>query len=217
MDYKLDMSTMLAIHLALRRDLERLGRIAARPDDNPARLLQAAAGWEQFKTFLVAHHTAEDQALWPALREAVAANPDQVALADALEEEHSVIEPLLAAIDAAAADPDDGHQRFGDIIDELISKLSGHLTHEETEGLALIDASLTPEQWQHFAAVNADLVQARGTELHALAAQRGGPADPGCRPRKVPAADAHRLPRAVGARLRRPRPLEGTVRGHVTS
>lgn len=159
MDYKLDMSTMLAIHLALRRDLDRLGRIAARLDDNPARLLQAAAGWEQFKTFLVAHHTAEDQALWPALREAVAANPDQVALADALEEEHSVIEPLLAAIDTAAADPDDGHQRFGDIIDELISKLSGHLTHEETEGLALIDASLTPERWQHFAAVNADLVR----------------------------------------------------------
>lgn len=159
MDYKLDMSTMLAIHLALRRDLDRLGRIAARPDDNPARLLRAAAGWEQFKTFLVAHHTAEDQALWPVLREAVAANPDQVALADALEEEHSVIEPLLAAIDAAAADPDDGHQRFGDIIDELISKLSGHLTHEETEGLALIDASLTPERWQHFAAVNADLVR----------------------------------------------------------
>jgi hypothetical protein len=195
-DYKLDMSTMLAIHLALRRDLDRLGRIAARPDDNPARLLQAAVGWEQFKTFLVAHHTAEDQALWPALREAVAANADQVALADALEEEHSVIEPLLAAIDAAAADPDDGHQRFGDIIDELISKLSGHLTHEETEGFALIDTSLT---------------------LHVLAAQRGGPADPGCHPREVPAADAHCLPRAVGARLRRPRPLEGTVRGHVTA
>ena len=43
----------------------------------------------------------------PALREAVAANPDQVAIADALEEEHSVIEPLLTAIDAAAADPTD--------------------------------------------------------------------------------------------------------------
>ena len=163
MDYRLDMSTMLAIHHALRRDLERLGRIAARPDDNPARLLQAAVGWKQFKTFLVAHHTAEDQALWPALREAVAANPDQVAVADALEEEHSVIEPLLAAIDAAVdvgvADPCDGHHRFGDTIDELITKLSGHLTHEETEGFALIDTALTLAQWQHFAAVNADLVR----------------------------------------------------------
>ena len=159
MDYKLDMSSMLAIHQALRRDLDRLGRLAARPDGNPARLLRAAAGWEQFKTFLVAHHTAEDQALWPPLRAAVAANPDQVALADALEEEHSVIEPLLAAIDAAAADPDDGHQAIGGIIDELISKLSGHLRHEETAGFALIDASLTPEQWQHFAAVNTELVR----------------------------------------------------------
>jgi Hemerythrin HHE cation binding domain len=160
-DYKLDMSAMLAIHQALRRDLERLGRIAARPDGNgnPARLLQASAGWEQFKEFLVAHHTAEDRALWPALREAVAASPDQVAIADALEDEHSVIEPLLTAIDAAAVDPDTGHQRFGDIIDELIAKLSAHLKHEETEGFALIDASLTPAQWQHFAAVNADLVR----------------------------------------------------------
>jgi hypothetical protein len=39
----------------------------------------------------VAHHTAEDRALWPALREAVAASPDQVAIADALEDEHPVM------------------------------------------------------------------------------------------------------------------------------
>jgi hypothetical protein len=156
--YKLDMSVMLAIHQALRRDLERLGRIAAKRDGGPARLLQAAAGWGQFKTFLVAHHTAEDQALWPPLRAAVAGHTDQVALADALEEEHSVLEPLLTAIDAAAADPGDGHQRLGGIIDELITALSAHLAHEETDGFALIDAPLTPEQWQHFGAVNGRLV-----------------------------------------------------------
>jgi hypothetical protein len=48
----------------------------------------------------------------------VAGQPDRVALADALEAEHAVIEPLLTAIDAAAADPDYGYQRFGDVIDE---------------------------------------------------------------------------------------------------
>ena len=37
MDYTLDMSVMLAIHQALRRDLERLGRIAAKPDGDPGR------------------------------------------------------------------------------------------------------------------------------------------------------------------------------------
>jgi hypothetical protein len=78
-----------------------------------------------------------------------------MALADELEAEHAGIDPLLAAIDAAAADPDYGHQRFGDIIDELVGKLNAHLTHEETDGLPLIDASLTPQQWQHFGDVHA--------------------------------------------------------------
>src|ERR1700745_322039 len=91
-DYKLDMSVMLAIHHALRRDLARVGRIAAITDGDPARLLRAVLGWELFKKFLVVHHQTEDDVLWPALREAVAANPDQLALADALEQEHAVIE-----------------------------------------------------------------------------------------------------------------------------
>jgi len=152
MTYKLDMSMMLAMHDALRRDLERIGRIAARPDDDPARLLQTAAGWELFKTFLLTHHTSEDDVLWPALRTAVAGHPDQLALADALEEEHSVIEPLFAAIDAAGADH--GHERFGGLVDELITKLSAHLTHEENDGLPLIDAVLSEADWQRFSHTN---------------------------------------------------------------
>jgi hypothetical protein len=158
-DYKLDMSVMLAIHDALRRDLARVAKIAAAAGDDPARMLRAALGWELFKKFLVVHHQAEDDVLWPALREAVAAHPDQVALADALEQEHAVIEPLLAAIDAVPistvpVSTGHGHERFADIVDELVSKLTAHLAHEEADGLALIDASLTPQQWQHFAAVH---------------------------------------------------------------
>jgi len=151
MEYKLDMSMMFAIHDALRRELVQVARVARVPDDNPGPLLRAALGWELFKKFLTVHHTTEDDVLWPALRAQVAGQPDRLALADALEAEHAVIEPLLTAIDAAAADPDYGYQRLGDITDELTVKLTGHLTHEENDGLALIDASLTPQQWQHFA------------------------------------------------------------------
>jgi hypothetical protein len=79
-----------------------------------------------------------------------------VALADALEAEHAVIEPLLTAIDVAGADPDYGYQRFGDIIDELAAKLTAHLAHEESDGLALIDASLSPEEWQHFSQIHTE-------------------------------------------------------------
>ena len=148
---KLDWSTMLAIHGALRRDLEQVARIAAQTDHGDGTRLRASLGWVQFKTFLVAHHQVEDDALWPVLRSHVVAFPDQVAVVDALEAEHAVIEPLLVAIDDAAADPDEGTQQFGDIVDELVTKLTRHLAHEESDGLALIDASLTPQQWQHFA------------------------------------------------------------------
>jgi hypothetical protein len=159
-DYKLDMSVMLAIHDALRRDLARVGKIAAAAGGDPARMLRALLGWELFKKFLVVHHQAEDDVLWPVLREAVAAHPDQVALADALEQEHAVIEPLLTVIDTVSINTvstntaGHGHERFADVVDELVSQLTAHLAHEEADGLALIDASLTPQQWQRFAAVH---------------------------------------------------------------
>jgi hypothetical protein len=155
MEFELDMSMMFAMHDALRRNLVQIARFGKRSDDNPAKLLQATLGWELFKKFLIVHHTTEDDVLWPDLRGAATGNGTRLSLADELEAEHSVIEPLLAAIDAAAADQDYGHQRFGDIVDELTVKLSAHLRHEETDGLPLIDASLTPAQWQHFAQVHA--------------------------------------------------------------
>lgn len=156
MEYKLDMTMMFAMHDALRRELAQVCRIASRRTDDPAVLLRTALGWELFKKFLTIHHQSEDDALWPPLRAAVAGHPGQVALADALEAEHALIDPLLAAIDAAAADPDYGYQRFGDIIDELSATLTAHLAHEETAGLPLIDASLTPAQWQHFAQIHGE-------------------------------------------------------------
>jgi Hemerythrin HHE cation binding domain len=146
----LDWSTMLAIHGALRRDLEQVGRIAGQKDGDGTRLC-ASRGWGHFKKFLVAHHQVEDDALWPVLRVHVADFPDQVAVVDALEAEHAVIEPLLEAVDNVAANSDEGDHQLGDIVDELVTKLTRHLVHEESEGRQLIDASLSAEEWQNFA------------------------------------------------------------------
>jgi hypothetical protein len=66
--------------------------------------------------YLLVHHRSEDDAPWPVLRARVAGQPGRVALVEALEAEHAAIGPLLAAIDAAAADPDHGYQRFGAIM-----------------------------------------------------------------------------------------------------
>jgi hypothetical protein len=152
MGSRLDMSTMLTIHAALRRDLEQMARIAGRRDSTDVTRLRAALGWQQFKKFLVVHHQVEDDALWPALRATVAGHPGQLALVDALEEEHAVIDPLLRAAD----DADAGSRSFGDVIDELVMKLGGHLAHEESDGLDLIDASLSLADWQRFGRVHGE-------------------------------------------------------------
>jgi hypothetical protein len=72
---RLDMTMMYAMHDALRRELERIARITARPDDDPRHVLGTAVGWEIFKTYLRVHHTAEDDAVWPVMYRVLAGRP----------------------------------------------------------------------------------------------------------------------------------------------
>lgn len=147
---RLDMTMMIAMHDALRRELERLARITARTDDDPAHILRTAAGWEAFKTYLHVHHTSEDDMAWPVMYAALAGRPAEIALLDAMEAEHEAIDPLLAAVDAALADRESGPERLGGLVDALATGLGGHLRHEEAETLTLIDATMTEEQWSAF-------------------------------------------------------------------
>jgi hypothetical protein len=157
-DMRLDMSMMYAMHDALRRELERLAKVAARAGDEPRRVLAAGAGWGLFTTFLRVHHTSEDVALWPAMRAALAGRPDDLLLLDAMEDEHAAIDPLLEAVDAALADRERGAERLPGLIDALATGLAAHLRHEEADGLALIDATLTDEQWAHFGTTHRERV-----------------------------------------------------------
>lgn len=152
--FRLDMTMMYAMHHALRRELERIARVTARPDDDPRHVLATAAGWEMFKTYLRVHHTSEDDAVWPVMQLALAGRPDDLALLEAMEAEHAAIDPLLNAMDAALADRDGGPQRLGGLAGELVTALTGHLRHEEGEALPLIDATMTQQQWQHFSEVH---------------------------------------------------------------
>ncbi|MES9536121.1 MULTISPECIES: hemerythrin domain-containing protein [unclassified Actinomadura] len=138
-----DWTLMYAMHDALRRELEHLAKVTAREDDDPRRLLAAAAGWELFKTALHAHHTAEDEALWPVVRKALDGRGDDLALLDAMEAEHAAVDPLIEAIDTGA-------EPVGELVDALATALTAHLAHEEKEALPLLDATLTLEQFQNF-------------------------------------------------------------------
>ena len=84
------------------------------------------------------------------MRTHLADRPDDLALLQAMEDEHARLDPLVAAVDRAFTDRDGGHQRLGDTVDALASELGGHLRHEERDALPLLDRSLTPAQWQAF-------------------------------------------------------------------
>jgi hypothetical protein len=60
-DYKLDMTAIYAFNDVLRRDLKHVGQMECRSD-----------GRDLFEVLLRVHHTAEDEALWPVVRERVA-------------------------------------------------------------------------------------------------------------------------------------------------
>jgi hypothetical protein len=63
-----------------------------------------------------------------------------------MEEEHERIDPLLAAVDAAFTQRRE--DSLADVIDALVTTLTGHLAHEERDGLPLIGVALTAAEWR---------------------------------------------------------------------
>jgi hypothetical protein len=132
------MTMMLATHDALRRDVEQAANVRTR-----------TPGWDLFVRVLHAHHIAEDEALWPVVRRAVAANPDIVTLMDAMEAEHAALDSLLTAIDQAFG-PEGDETQLDELAGALHNQLQHHLDHEEQDGIPVIDAALTADQWMSF-------------------------------------------------------------------
>jgi hypothetical protein len=140
----IDFTAMYASHDAFRRDLERLARaVAAGRADTPG----VRAGWENFTRQLHIHHTAEDGELWPRVRERAAGRPRDLALLDEMEEEHSRIDPLLAAVDTALRDR---APELPDLVAALRATLDDHLKHEEDGALPLMQDVLTAADWAAF-------------------------------------------------------------------
>lgn len=140
----INFTEMYVTHDGFRRDLERLvAAAAAGRTDSPG----VRDGWATFKRQLHVHHSVEDEWLWPKLKGLVAGRPDDLALLEAMEAEHSVIDPQLVAVDAAMA------EHSADLpakVEELRANLDKHLTHEETEALPLIQQVMTPKDWTGF-------------------------------------------------------------------
>ena len=142
-----DLTLMLSAHKAFARDLISLAEAADSADlASPVRHQAVSAGWEVFKRQLHAHHRGEDQFIRPVLGERLSHSDSAQSVLAAMADEHARIDPLLAAVDAALADP--AHDRLADVIDALTTALTSHLAHEETDALPLIGTALTGAEWK---------------------------------------------------------------------
>ncbi len=144
-DAPADIGFMRALHAALRRDLSRLRDAAAQLGPSTAVPPTVLAGWDAFRVQLDNHHSAEDDDLWPVLRQQLS-DPGDLAAVEAMVAEHQQIPPALAGVDAALR----GGGELAAAAEHLLTVVLDHLAHEEREVLPLIEQHLTRAQWRAF-------------------------------------------------------------------
>jgi hemerythrin-like domain-containing protein len=141
---EVDFTMMYAAHDAFSRHLD---RIADALEGDRRIDGGTAERWTLFATQLHIHHTAEDQALWPALRAAIA-SPAELAILDAMESEHAQLDPQIDRIDTQIGDASAGDAAAA--VRELAAQLARHMRHEENAALPLVAAYLGRAGWADF-------------------------------------------------------------------
>ena len=100
---------------------------------------------------LQAHHSTEDEFIWPALHE-------RASLSDALirrmEEQHvgvhDAIETTRRELQAWVATPTEaGSQSLATALDTVVNRLTEHLAEEERDVVPLIAMHITQAEWDH--------------------------------------------------------------------
>jgi hemerythrin-like domain-containing protein len=146
-----DMNMILITHQAFRRDLRRLAAAAERLNGDPRRRHAVALGWKTLQELLHSHHVGEDTSMWPRMRTGLSAHPDDLAVLDAMEDEHRQIEPLMAAVDKALREAldgaADGTEPLAAAAEEFADAIIAHLQHEERAAFPLVRVAMTPDEW----------------------------------------------------------------------
>jgi hemerythrin-like domain-containing protein len=136
-----------AMHAAMRRDAARLpGAIAAA---DPGRAAALVRWYTRFGHTIEAHHTREDDVIWPRLAERSATF---AAALPVLEDDHHALDVALAAagdaIAALAADPTEPARAAAiAAAEELATILVDHLDREESAAFDEIVLRFTEAEW----------------------------------------------------------------------
>ncbi|MFD1544626.1 hemerythrin domain-containing protein [Nonomuraea guangzhouensis] len=145
----LDMTNMYLAHYGFRRDLGHLLTAIGRVPLDDRRRVTALREHHTWVLFVLHHHhTSEDETVWPRLRERV---PQALGTIDAMEAEHEACDhwisestELFRAFDARPSEQ--GRERLMTALRVLADTLGAHLAHEETDGIPLMMAHITPEE-----------------------------------------------------------------------
>ena len=140
-----DVGFMRAMHDAMRRDLDRLDAVAPRLANLAEVPKEVLSGWTAFRDELRFHHEAEDDDLWPVLRQHLVDAADQREV-DAMVEEHREIPAAIDAVDDAFAQ----HQDAATPARNLAALVRDHLEHEERTVLPLLEQHLSRAEWHRF-------------------------------------------------------------------
>jgi hemerythrin-like domain-containing protein len=151
-----DMTMMYVMHHGFRRDLNRFAEaVAATPLAEKETWVALAARWERFFEVLHHHHSGEDAGIWPFLIER--ADDEDRATLEAMEEEHSHIDPLLSSCaegfamlagDLVGVNADDARAALKVRVAATRDALARHLAHEESEAMAILQRHMTSEDWE---------------------------------------------------------------------
>lgn len=145
-----DTRMMGIVHEALKRDLLRTRSVLTATPFPQGRQRAALGGHVTWMIdFLHAHHTGEDEGLWPLVRQR---NPAAAELLDSMEADHARIAPAAEAVATAArlytttmTDPPRAH--LVEALDGLIEVLIPHLDREVAEAMPVVAVSITNREW----------------------------------------------------------------------
>lgn len=143
-----DLKGYRAAHTALRSAAHDMA--AAAPSltaAEPKRLAAFRRYWAGYAGEVVAHHTTEDDVVFPALVERV---PEMARLMARTDGDHHHLDELMAAVTAALGEVADGAsaERVSALLGEVADHMEEHLGLEDEEILPVIAAHFSQEEYE---------------------------------------------------------------------
>lgn len=163
-----DAFDMAVAHRVFRNELHSIpGLVRAAPVGDTARSAVVGAHLELITAALRHHHAAEDDLIWPKLRERVPASAEAISR---MEQAHRGIAEAEARVKSVlvpwvkSADPRSAKQLLGAVAD-LSARVDEHLADEEHNIVPLITQHITTREWQQCAARGADFISRTNLRL----------------------------------------------------